>query len=67
MSSVGRGGREADEFKAAKISSQRAARVLRENPAGRGTETSAEVLVGPPGRMVSNAGPLLITYYYLIT
>jgi len=23
--------------------------VIRENPAGRGTETSAEVLVGPPG------------------
>ena len=31
--------------------------VIRENPASRGTETSAEVLVGPPGRMVSNAGP----------
>jgi hypothetical protein len=30
--------------------------VIRENPASRGTETSAEVLVGPPGRMVSNAG-----------
>ena len=29
---------------------------VRENPASRGTETSAEVLVGPPGRMVSNAG-----------
>ena len=29
--------------------------VIRENPASRGTETSAEVLVGPPGRMVSNA------------
>ena len=27
-----------------------------ENPASRGTEASAEVLVGPPGRMVSNAG-----------
>ena len=27
-----------------------------ENPANRGTEASAEVLVGPPGRMVSNAG-----------
>jgi hypothetical protein len=26
------------------------------NPANRGTETSAEVLVGPPWRMVSNAG-----------
>ena len=25
--------------------------VIRENPANRGTETSAEVLVGPPGRM----------------
>ena len=31
--------------------------VIKENPASRGTETSAEVLVGPPGRMVSNAGP----------
>ena len=30
--------------------------VIRENPASRGTETSAEVLVGPPRRMVSNAG-----------
>ena len=30
--------------------------MIRENPASRGTETSAEVLVGPPGRMVSNAG-----------
>ena len=29
--------------------------VIRENPASRGTETSAEVLVGPPWRMVSNA------------
>ena len=28
--------------------------VIRENPASRGTETSAEVLVGPPWRMVSN-------------
>ena len=28
--------------------------VIRGNPANRGTETSAEVLVGPPGRMVSN-------------
>ena len=28
----------------------------REKPASRGTEASAEVLVGPPGRMVSNAG-----------
>jgi hypothetical protein len=31
--------------------------VIRENPPSRGTETSAEVLVGPPWRMVSNAGP----------
>jgi hypothetical protein len=31
-------------------------RVIRENPANRGTETSAEVLVGPPWRMESNAG-----------
>ena len=31
--------------------------MIRETPAGRGTETSAEVLVGPLGRMVSNAGP----------
>jgi hypothetical protein len=31
--------------------------VIRENPASRGTETSAEVLVGPPSwRMESNAG-----------
>ena len=30
--------------------------VIRENPASQGTETSAEVLVGPPWRMVSNAG-----------
>jgi hypothetical protein len=30
--------------------------VIRENPASRGTEASAEVLVGPPWRMVSNAG-----------
>ena len=29
---------------------------IRENPASRGTEASAEALVGPPGRMVSNAG-----------
>jgi hypothetical protein len=28
---------------------------IRENPASRGTETSAEVLVGPPWRMESNA------------
>jgi hypothetical protein len=31
--------------------------VIRENPASRGTEASAEVLVGPPWRMESNAGP----------
>ena len=31
-------------------------RVIRENPASRGTETSAEELVGPPWRIVSNAG-----------
>ena len=30
--------------------------VIRENPANRGTETSAEVLFGPPWRMESNAG-----------
>ena len=30
--------------------------MIREDPASRGTETSAEVLVGPPWRMVSNAG-----------
>ena len=30
--------------------------VIRENPASRGTETSAELLVGPPWRMESNAG-----------
>ena len=30
--------------------------VISENPASRGTETSAEVLVGPPWRMESNAG-----------
>jgi hypothetical protein len=30
--------------------------VIRGNPASRGTEASAEVLVGPPGRMESNAG-----------
>ena len=29
---------------------------MRENPASRGTETSAEVLVGPPWRVESNAG-----------
>ena len=29
---------------------------LAENPASRGTETSAVVLVGPPWRMESNAG-----------
>jgi hypothetical protein len=32
--------------------------VIGENPASRGTETSAEVLVGPPWRMESNAGQL---------
>ena len=31
--------------------------IIRENPASRGTEASAEVLVGPPWRMESNAGP----------
>ena len=31
--------------------------MIRENPANRGTETSAEDLVGPPERMVSNACP----------
>ena len=30
--------------------------VIRGNPASRGTEASAEELVGPPWRMVSNAG-----------
>jgi len=30
--------------------------VIRKNPASRGTETSTEFLVGPPWRMVSNAG-----------
>ena len=30
--------------------------VIRENPANRGTETSAEVLVGPPWRREPNAG-----------
>jgi hypothetical protein len=30
--------------------------VIRENPASRGTEASAKVLVGPPWRMESNAG-----------
>jgi hypothetical protein len=30
--------------------------VIRENPASRGAETSAGELVGPPWRMVSNAG-----------
>jgi hypothetical protein len=29
---------------------------MKENPASRGTETSAEVLVGPPWQMESNAG-----------
>ena len=32
--------------------------VITENPASRGTETSAEGLVGPPGLVVSNAGRL---------
>jgi hypothetical protein len=36
--------------------SQVSDQVIRENPASRGTETSAEVLVGPPWRMESNAG-----------
>ena len=30
--------------------------VMREHGPSRGTETSADVLIGPPGRMVSNAG-----------
>ena len=49
--------------------------MIREDPAvrssyvrGRGTETSAEVLVGPPWRMESNAGQqqwyLVLTYWY---
>jgi hypothetical protein len=38
--------------------SLRGDQVIRENPASRGTETSAEDFVGPPGRMVSNAGPI---------
>ena len=42
---------------AAKMRTERCDQVIRENPASRGTETSAEVLVGPPGRIVSNAGP----------
>ena len=42
----------ADETPAVRVSDQ----VIRENPANRGTETSAEVLVGPPWRMESNAG-----------
>ena len=37
-----------------KVSNQ--IRVIRGNPASRGTEASAEVLVGPPWRMESNAG-----------
>ena len=39
--------------------------MIRENPASRGTETSAEVLVGPPGRMESNAG--LQQWYRAVT
>jgi hypothetical protein len=35
---------------------RRGDQVIRENPASRGTETSAEELVGLPWRMVSNAG-----------
>jgi hypothetical protein len=35
---------------------QKCDQVIREIPVSRGTETSAEVRVGPPGRMVSNAG-----------
>ena len=37
-------------------SAVRSDQVIRENPASRGTEASAEVLVGPPWRMESNAG-----------
>jgi hypothetical protein len=37
--------------------------VIRENPASRGTETSAEVLVGPPWRMESNAGQQRSQWY----
>ena len=36
--------------------------MIRENPASRGTETSAEVLVGPPWRMESNAGQQTLNY-----
>ena len=46
-----------------KLDLQEDDQVIREDPAvrsscvrGRGTETSAEVLVGPPWRMESNAG-----------
>ena len=41
--------------------------VIRENPASRGTETSAENLVGPPWRMESNAGQQQYYYYYYST
>ena len=37
--------------------------MIRENPASRGTETSAEVLVGPPWRMESSAGQQ--QWYYI--
>jgi hypothetical protein len=37
--------------------------VIRGNPASRGTETSAEVLVGPPWRMESNAGSTAVGVY----
>jgi hypothetical protein len=36
------------ELKCDAIKEQGVIRVIRENPASRGTETSAEVLVGPP-------------------
>ena len=38
--------------------------VIRENPANRGTETSAEFLVGPPWRMESNG--FLLTSSHVI-
>ena len=41
--------------------------LIRENPASRGTETSAENLVGPPWRMESNAGQQQYYYYYYST
>jgi hypothetical protein len=44
------------ERTASKLSRVESDQVIRENPANRGTETSAEVLVGPPWRMESNAG-----------